>query len=333
MTNDIKSVNGKILINKIKYSFLYSRSMAPSLILFLIIVIIIFGILNSDFISFRNFRSILINMSTTGILCVGMTIVILTGEFDLSIGSIIAFCSVINLALFNLGLSIPLIIMLTAIVGCLVGSLNGLIITRIRVNSIITTLGTMTIFKGAALLFTGEQPRIFNTSYYPIGRYLIFGFIPISIVYFAIIIIIFTLILRYTKFGRNIYAVGSNEYAARISGIDTKKIKLISFILSGFMASLVAIILNAQMGLGRPEFGDGAELAVITAVVLGGVSILGGIGNYFGVLLALFLITSINSGMVFADMPIYWRIVIRGLMLIIALSIDSFKTRKRLSLK
>lgn len=333
MVNNVKSIKKSSLMDRLKYSFFYSRSMVPSLIIFLIFIIIIFGSIEPNFISLQNFRSILINMTTLGILSVGLTVVVLAKEFDLSIGSTVAFCSVIIVTFFNFGLPIPLIILLTGVIGCLVGTLNGLIITRIKVNSLITTLGTLTILKGVALLFTGEQPRIFNTDYYAIGRNMLFDFIPISIIYFTVIVIIFTLILKYTKFGRNVYAVGSNEYAAKISGINTKNIKLITFILSGFLASLVAVILTSQMGLGRPEFGEGAEIEAVTIVVLGGISILGGLGNYLGVFLALLLVTSIDNGMVLVDVPIYWRIVIRGFILIIALAIDAFKTKRRAGLK
>jgi len=329
--NQVK--NGNNFLKYLKYNLVYSRSMNASLIIFLAIMVILFGALNSDFLALQTLRSILINLSIIGILCIGMTLVIITGEFDLSIGSIVAFCSVIIVSFFNLGLPIYLVILLTLIIGMLAGAFNGLIVTRIRVNSVITTLGTMAILKGAALLFTGEQPRIYNTDYYAIGRYSLFNWFPITTVYFIVLIIGFSLILKFTKFGRNIYSVGSNEYAARLSGISSRRIKFMSFVLSGFIASIAAILITSQLSLGRPEFGDGVEIEVITIVVLGGISILGGMGSYSGVIIALLLITTINSGMVLIDVPIYWRIVVRGLILIAALSIDSIKSRKRLSLK
>jgi len=220
-------------------------------------------------------------------------------------------------------------------IGDFFGSFNGLIITKVGINPVITTLGTMALARGMASWFALDIEslnlgRIFDQKFLLISRLYIpqdKQIIPITFIYVVIVFVAVSLVLKYTKYGRNVYAVGSNEYAARLAGINTSRIKLISYIISGIMAALSGVILVAQLSLGRDDAGMGSELQVITAVVLGGVSLSGGKGNLLGVIIAVLILGVIRNGMVHLETVVglsyYWREVAKGSILIIAISIDA----------
>jgi ribose transport system permease protein len=258
-----------------------------------------------------------------------MTIIIIAGDIDLSIGSNIALCSVLVTKMFEYNFSVLTVIVIVLFIGLIIGIINGFLVNAVGINSIIATIGTMTTLKGLALLFTQTKPMTANPFYSLLGRGYVLQVIPITAVYFVVILALLSYLLKYTVIGRNMYFVGANRVAARLVGINVKRTKYIAFIISGVVASFAAVIITAQLSHGRPEMGEGAELEVITIVVLGGVSIFGGIGNYFGVVIALIIMTVIGNGMVLMGLPIFWRYVARGVILIVALLIDAIKTKKR----
>ncbi len=200
---------------------------------------------------------------------------------------------------------------------------------------VVTTLGTMALARGMASWFSLElqirkEGRVYDKAFLNIARYYFtpeHQYIPITFVYVVVLYILISLVLRYTKYGRNVYAVGSNEYASRLAGVNTTRIKFLSYVISGVTASLAGVVLVAQLSLGRDDAGLGSELEVITAVVLGGVSLSGGKGNLLGVIVAVLIIGVIRNGMVHLEQVIglsyYWREVVKGVILIIAISIDS----------
>jgi ribose transport system permease protein len=306
-----------------------SRTPTPALLAFLIAISIVFGSFNSLYFSWQNINSIINNLTFTGVLCLGMTVIIICGCIDLSIGSTIALCAVLITKMFDGGLSIVSVILLTLALGCVIGVVNGLLVNVVGINSIIATLGTMTTLKGMALLFTQTKPMNVNLVFTQLGRGYVLQYIPITAIYFVVLLLLFSYVLRYTVYGRNLFFAGSNPLAARLAGIRVKTTRFIAFIISGVVASFAALILTSQLSHGRPEMGEGSELEVITIVVLGGVSINGGIGGFLGVVIALVLMTVIGNGMVLMDLPIFWRYVARGVILIVALLIDALKTQRR----
>jgi ribose transport system permease protein len=309
-----------------------SRTPAPALLAFLIAISVVFGIFNKLYFSWQNINSIVNNLTFVGVLCLGMTVIIVSGCIDLSIGSNIALCSVLITKMFEHGFSIPTVIILTLVLGCVIGAVNGLLVNGVEINSIIATLGTMTTLKGLALLFTQTKPMNVNTVFTELGRGYVLQFIPITAVYFVILLLLFSYVMKLTVYGRNLYFVGSNPQAAHLSGINVKRTRFLAFIISGLVASFASLIITSQLSHGRPEMGEGAELEVITIVVLGGVSMSGGTGSYIGVVIALVLMTVIGNGMVLMDLPIFWRYVARGVILIIALLADSLKTQRRIEM-
>jgi ribose/xylose/arabinose/galactoside ABC-type transport system permease subunit len=238
-----------------------------------------------------------------------------------------------------------LVVLFSLVVGVVLGTINGLIITRAGINPVITTLGMMAFARGLSSWFALgfeilKTGRITDQVYLNLARQYLpsakVPAVPITLVYLVVLYALAIIVLRYTRYGRNVFAVGANEYAARLAGINVRRIKFASYVISGAMASLGGAILVAQLSLGRDDAGIGSEMEVITAVVLGGVSMAGGKGNLFGVIIAVLILGVIRNGMVQLQQAIglsyYWREVVKGLILILAISIDAARimaTKKR----
>ncbi len=331
----VKRERGETLAGRLSEVFVYGKSIAPALIVLLALLILYFSLATPYFFAYMNFKAIISNIPVIAIMSVGMTFVLLVGGLDISVGSVLGFTAV-NVVLFhNAGFNALIIVMLAALIGAFFGAFNGYIITKIGINPVITTLGTMALARGLASWFSLDFEvlkvgRIFDQKFLNIARTFIpreQQTIPITLVYVIVLYVFISLILKYTKYGRNVYAVGSNEYAARLAGINTTRIKFLSYVISGIMASLAGVILVAQLSIGRDDAGMGSELQVITAVVLGGVSLSGGKGNLLGVIIAVLILGVIRNGMVHLEEVIglsyYWREVVKGAILILAISIDA----------
>ncbi len=320
---------------KLSEIFLYGKSIVPALLVLLVILVAFFGLMTPYFFKYTNFKAIISNIPIIAIMAIGMAFVLLIGGLDISVGSILGFTAV-NVALFHhMGFPAWAIVLVCLAIGAAFGSFNGVIVTKVGINPVITTLGTMALARGMASWFALDIEslklgRIFDQKFLLISRLYIpqdKQLIPITLVYVIILYIAMSLVLKYTKYGRNVYAVGSNEYASRLAGINTSRIKFISYVMSGIMASIAGIILVAQLSLGRDDAGTGSELEVITAVVLGGVSLAGGKGSLLGVIISVIILGVIRNGMVHLQETIglsyYWREVVKGAILILAISIDS----------
>ncbi len=333
------------LRNKLIETFVYGKSMVPALTVMLVVLVMFFSLTTPFFFALTNFKAIISNIPVIAIMAIGMTFVLLIGGLDISIGSILGFTAV-NVVLFHsVGMPAWLVVICSLVVGLALGSVNGLIIIKIGINPVITTLGMMAFARGLASWFSLDFEvlrvgRIFDQKFLLLARQYLpsndLQIFPITLVYIIVLYVFVALVLRYTRYGRNIFAVGSNEYAARLAGINIKRIKFLSYIISGIMASAAGVILVAQLSLGRDDAGLGSELEVITAVVLGGVSMAGGKGNLLGVIIAVLILGVIRNGMVHLQevtgLSYYWREVVKGLILIIAISIDAARviaTRRR----
>jgi erythritol transport system permease protein len=336
--------NGRLKRRTVGDFLLYGKSMVPALGLLLAILVLFFGLMTKNFFTLGTFKAIISNIPVIAIVSIGMMFVLLIGGLDLSVGSILGFTAV-NVVLFHdyfERLGIPLVwlpwmvILCSLAIGTALGILNGLIITRIGINPVITTLGMMALARGMASWFSLgfvilKTGRITDKAFLNLARQYLpsdkLAIVPITLVYIIVLYAIAMIVLRYTRYGRNVFAVGSNEYAARLAGINVRRIKFTSYIISGAMAGLAGAILVAQLSLGRDDAGTGLEMDVITAVVLGGVSMAGGKGSLFGVIIAVIILGVIRNGMVQLQEAIglsyYWRDVVKGLILILAISIDA----------
>ena len=312
----------------------FLRTPTPTLIGLYIVMIIIFTIADKNFLTIQNFRGIFNNFAVFGVLASGIMIVMLAGGFDLSIGSISGLVGIVSAVLMmdKFGVPTPLIFLIAIVIGCTVGLINGLIITKIGINPIITTLGTLAIIRGVCYFWANQNPRIYNVFIQDFGRKFIADIVPFTTIYIIVFFLILALVLKFTRFGRNLYTIGGNETLARLAGIPVDRIKIITYVISGFFCAIAGLLLISQLGSGRPEYGTGAELEVLTIVVLGGVAVGGGKGNFLGVFIALLIIGSISNGMVMLDVPVFLRQVVKGVLLVLVISIDALRNRRNLQL-
>ncbi len=264
-----------------------------------------------------------------GIMVLPMAFIIITGNIDLSVASILALCASLMGWLFMNGWNIWLAAGIAVAVGALAGLINGLLVARLRLPSLVVTLGTFSFYRGLAYVLLGDQAA---RGYPPAFLYLGQGTlgttrVPFSLLILIVLALIFGLVLHKTTFGRYLFAIGNNEEAARYSGVPVARIKITLFILSGMMAALAGLILAARFGSTRPDIGLGLELTVITVTVLGGVSIMGGSGTMVGAMLALLLIGLMRFGMGLVNIQGQVQGIIIGFLLILSILLPNLGSR------
>jgi len=291
-------------------------------------VIIVMTLLNSRFLTIGNIINISRHMSINLIIAVGMTFCLISAGMDLSVGSVGIMAGCLAGIILARTENIPLAIAAGMLSGGAFGYLNGVVIAKLRVNPFITTLGTMTIARGIALLITGgniiaDLPEAFNY----IGVGFIFG-IPIPVIIMVIIVILGHIILSKTEFGLNTYAIGGNEKAARLAGLKNDRVLVKIYILSGFLAALGGIILTARVISAQPNLMMTTNLDVIAAVVVGGTSLMGGTGSILSTVLGSTLMAALFNGLNIVGVGYEWQLVVIGIILIIAVSLDML-SRKR----
>lgn len=267
-----------------------------------------------------------------GVMALAMTFVIISGNIDLSVASMLAVVAVsFGLVYTRLGVPLPIAIALALLQGSVLGMINGLVVTRFKLPSMIVTVGTLALYRGLGQIFLGDHAVTgFPESFYGLDmRHIGNTPIPCPLVIFLVLAVIFGLILHKTSFGRMVYAVGTNQDAARYSGISVDRVKVICFTLSGLMAALGAIMMTSRLASARYDMANGWELDVITAVVLGGTDINGGKGSILGTVLALFLIGVLRSGMGLANIKIEYQLVVIGSLLILSIIIPGIVNRLR----
>jgi ribose/xylose/arabinose/galactoside ABC-type transport system permease subunit len=310
-------------------------SWAGSASQFLIVVAVVmecitFAILSPSFLTIDNFVNVALQIAIYGILAVGMTLVIITGGIDLSVGSLVALSAVAAAAVMEklsgqAGLSIVLAVVLGIGLGLVAGGFSGLMITRLRVPPFIVTLALMTIGRGLAFILTGG----FSIGNLPLG----FGFlgrghlgpVPTPVVTMALVFAAGYLLLSKSQYGRYIYAIGGNEEASRLSGIDTKRVIQSVYLINGGLAGLAGIILASRLGAGVPNSGLQYELDVIAAVVVGGTSLMGGTGSVMGTFWGTVFIGILNNGLNLANVDPYTQKVALGVVILLAVLLDRMK--------
>jgi rhamnose transport system permease protein len=277
--------------------------------------------LSPYFLNVDNLFDMTFNFMERGVIALLMTFVIIMADIDLSVASNLAMTATLLGILFQAGVDIWVAALIVLVVGSLAGMLNGLVITRIKLPALAATLGTYVLYRGIAWVILADQGVTgYPSSFTYIGQGYIPGTpVPVPLVIFVVLAVPFGLILHKTTFGRFVYAIGSNAEACRYSGVKIDRIKLIVFTLSGLMSALAGVMMVARFGSARADMALGAELDVITAVVLGGVDIFGGSGTMPGVVLALFLLGVVRYGMNLANIPPQNQIIVTGLLLIVAI--------------
>ena len=281
------------------------------------------------FLTQQNIFNVLRQTSTNLYIACGMTMVIILGGIDLSVGSIIALSGCIAAGcVVHYQLPLGAAILVGLIVGLLVGAFNGLVIAKTTIPAFIVTLATMNIAKGLAYVYTGGSPvRVITPEWQFIGGGYI-GIFPAPVLILILVLVLTGLIMNKTKLGRYIYAVGGNPQAAEFSGINVARVKFLVHVFSGIMAGLAGIVLASRMYSGQPTAGDGAEMDAIAAVVVGGTSMAGGSGKLGGTLIGGLIIGILNNGLNLMNVNSFWQYVVKGAVILLAVYIDFFRHRK-----
>lgn len=295
-----------------------------SLLIILLLEIVLFTLLSDRFFRFSNAISILRQVSVTGISAMGMFMIILLGDIDLSVGAMYAFIGVVSALIFRATESAALAIVAALGMGTLIGLVNGVITAKFKIPAFITTLAMMSVCSGFAYIITKGTPiGVMDPSFTLLGSGYIAGVIPLPIIFMLIVLALGWFMMYKTRFGRHIYACGGNAQAAKWSGINADRIKIIVFTIAGFLNGFAAIVLAGRLGGGLPSAGDGSEMDVITAVVLGGTSMSGGRGKLWGVVLGVLIIGVLTVGLTMIGVSTYWQKVIKGVIIVVAVIIDT----------
>jgi ribose/xylose/arabinose/galactoside ABC-type transport system permease subunit len=285
------------------------------LLVALILELIIFASLSPYFFSSTNFSNIGRAMVIIGIGSIGATIVIISGGFDLSVGSVMAASGMLAAFVINQGQSNLVGVVLALMLGCVIGLLNGFVIGYLRINPLIATLAMLSIVRGLAYIISGGDAVIVsNSSFLAIGTDSIFG-VPITVWIFVTLFLSVGFLMPRTHFGRYVYAIGSNSRAARLAGIFVNRWTLVFYAFSGTTAALAGYVTVARTGQAEPSANIGAELDMITAVILGGASLSGGKGRLVGTFLAIVVLAILANGLILIGVPSYWQLPVKGCVL------------------
>jgi len=298
-------------------------------LIFLIVLVIFFTLYNPLFLSARNVKNILTEVSIYGIIGIGMTYVILTGGIDLAVGSLLAFGAISGAwAMRAIGGDVYLGWLLAMCVACLIGAaagfVHGKLITRLRIPAFIVTLGGLTIWRGGALIVNnGASISGFDAAFRWWGRGEVLG-VPVPVVVLALVTLTGYVALRYTRYGRQVYAVGGNPEAARLSGLSVRSVVLSVYVITGFLAGLAGFLLAARLGSAESVAGQGYELRIIASVIIGGTSLFGGLGGVGGTIIGALLIGVLINGLVIMNVSAYWQQVIIGVIIVLAVGFDTY---------
>ena len=311
-----------------KYISLF-KSYAMYFVLFAIIVV--FSVATPVFLQVSNVINVVRQISMLGIASVGMTFVLLVGGIDLSIGSLITIINVVCAWLMvECGINPWLSCLISLVLTTFIGFLNGLLIAKIKMPPLIVTLASMTILQGAAYMITGGMPIFgFPKGFTILGQGYV-GIIPIPVIIMVIIFIVGALILNRTYFGRYFYAVGGNEEASRLSGLNVEGIKYLVYTLSGLLAGIAGLVMLSRTNSAQPVAGEGYEFDALTANVLGGVSITGGSGKMSNVVAGVLILGVLSNGLILLNVDTYVQKVIKGIVLIIAVGFDCMQKNRKI---
>jgi ribose transport system permease protein len=288
----------------------------------LIIMVVVFSSMSHVFLTERNLVNILQQSSINGCIAIGMTLVIISGGIDLSVGPAAALAAVISASLLMAGYPVPFVLLSALVVGLACGAVNGALIAYGGLQPFIVTLGTLSLFRALALIYTGGNPvlglpdefrRLFSSA--------IFG-LPVPVIVVGVLAIAATVLLKKTPLGEYILAVGGNEEAARVSGVPIERTKVITYMISGGLASLAAIILIARLGAAEPILGNLWELEAIAAAAIGGASLMGGKGSIFGTILGAIVLGAMRNGLTLLNVQAFYQLLATGIIIILAMLVD-----------
>lgn len=288
----------------------------------LFILCAIISVITPRFLTIDNGINVLTQLSINAIIAVGMCFVILTGGIDLSVGSVVAITGAVAATMAKGNMNVFLIVVVAMIIGAVIGFFNGILISKARVQAFIATLATMTIFRGVTYVYTDGTPISgLANSFMAIGNKTILG-IPLPVILLIIVFLIGWYALTQTRYGRYVYALGGNEDSARLSGINTDKIKTLVYVICGVAAGLSGVIVASRIGSASPNAGSGYEMDAIAAVVLGGTSLAGGEGTIVGTIIGAMIIGVLNNGLNLMNVSPFYQSIVKGFVILLAVIVD-----------
>ncbi|WP_317855550.1 ABC transporter permease [Chakrabartyella piscis] len=315
------------LITKLKKSDFAEKI---TLMVAMVILVIVFTYMNPNYATSANMTNILVACSLAGFVAIGETMLIIANQNDLSAGSVAACAGVVAALLTQLGVPALVSIAIAVLLGCVVGAVNASLVTFLKLQPFIATLATMSVVRGFAyILCGGKAVAVSDKTFRMVGSYKVFGIISLPIVLLLIAFVVLGLVLAKTHFGRSIYVLGGNGYAARLAGLNPTSITFKLHILQSGLAAFAGVLLAARMNSGQPSACVGLEFDAITAAVLGGTAFTGGIGTIFGTFLGMLLLQGFNTGLNMIGVQIFWQEVAQGTLLVIALAFDYYRKRMR----
>jgi ribose/xylose/arabinose/galactoside ABC-type transport system permease subunit len=310
---------------------LFRRNEA-ALALCLILLIAIFGALSDSFLTTRNLTNVLGQAALPLIAAIGLALVVLAGEIDVSIGSLLGVVALPLIVVMNGTGSLALGAAAAFAFALMVGAVNGWLVAYVRLNSLIVTLGMLFVLRGGIYLYTGQRAipdDVMLESFYQIGNGRLLKTLPYTAVIGAVVLGLFLWVLRYRRFGRQVIAVGGSPEVARLAGYDVARVKFATFVICALLVCIAGILMASRQGSAVHVTGLGFEFQVVAAVVLGGVSLAGGIGSLWGVALGVLILAFLSNGLGQLNLPTEWQLVITGAIIIGAVTLDEARRRKR----
>jgi len=309
---------------------MFNREFLQKFIAFagLILLVVFFSLVTDRFLRADNLLTVMLQSSIIAIVAIGETFVIITSGIDLSVGSVLGLIGIVTTMLMVAHYPVFLAVVIGLLLGALIGFLNGIIIDKGGIPPFIVTLGMLSIARGAALVLTGGVPVSgLPESFNFIGNYNVFGWLPMPVIIMLIMAVIFSKILTKTKLGRYTYAIGSNEEAARLSGINVSRIKQSVYTISGVLSALAGIILASRLFTGQPTAGNGYELNAVAAVVIGGASLMGGEGTILGTIIGALIMGVLSNGLNLLGVSPFWQQIVIGGVIVITVYLDKFRNK------
>jgi inositol transport system permease protein len=336
-TSNIAAISGRRQVSAVEYLGRF----AP--VIFLLGIVIIVSVLEPGFRTERNMWNVIRQVSFIGILAVGMTFVILTAGIDLSVGSMLAFTGIVCASAAkgargliaggsqdDGGIHVLYAVLAAIGVGLLLGGIHGFLIGYAELPAFIVTLGGLGIWRGATLVWSEGQPiSSFSKDFTYWGKGYIFGKVPVPVLFFLAFVVVAHIVLKYTKYGRWIYALGGNPEAARLSGLNAKALTMSVYVISGLCAGVAAFLLTSRLNSAEQVAGQSYELQAIAAVVIGGTSLFGGEGGVLGTLIGALLIGVLNNGLVIMGVNSYYQPIVIGMIIVFSVYLDQLVKRRR----
>jgi L-arabinose transport system permease protein len=300
-----------------------------SLILIFIVLFAVLSFTVQYFFSWDNIVGLALSVSQIGMVACTMMFCLASRDFDLSVGSVVAFSGVLCAIVANATGSVTLGIAASLVAGAAIGAFNGVVIAKLKINALITTLATMEIVRGLAFITSqGQAVGVTSEAFFTLGALELFG-LPVPVWITVACFAVFGVLLNKTIYGRNTLAIGGNPDAARLAGVSVDRVRIAIFLIQGAVAALAGIILASRMTSGQPNAGEGFELDVISACVLGSVSLMGGRATISGVLVGVLIMGTVQNAMSLLNIDAFYQYVVRGTILLIAVLVDQLKNRRQ----